>query len=263
MFSSYHCIWMAVCAVLVVGAVIWLKRCRPGLRKVLSVACACCILSELTKTLSVLKLVPSADGSALFPYLELRHLPLHLCSIQILFVFYTCFARDSKRRDMILAFMYPTCVIGAILAILMPNIFGESIEACQAFVHPLGYQYFLYHAMLIVLGLYIPLCGEVNIRPRHYLTTLGLLTGLAFTSLYLNSMFAVSVYENGVLQSVDFTTNFFFTYQPPLGIQLTELWHWYLYLGVILTIAVVVIGLFYLPWIRAGRRSNPPVAAKE
>lgn len=256
MFSSYHCAWLAICLTVICLAVRYLRRERPPLQNVLSAACICCVLSELTKTLSVLKLVPSADGTAMFPYLELRHLPLHLCSIQILFIFYTRFAKSGRGRDMILAFMYPTCVAGAVLALLMPSIFGESIEVYQVFTHPLGYQYFLYHAMLIILGLYIPMCGEVDIRPKHYPTTLVLLLGLGIFSLYLNSVFAVSVYENGVLQSVDFTTNFFFTYEPPLGIRFTQLWHWYLYLGVIVAIAVVVIGLFYLPYMRTTEKKT-------
>lgn len=254
MLSIYHCIWMAVCAAVILSAVVWLKKNRPDLRSVLSVACVLCVLSELTKTLSVMRLIPSADGSAIYPYLEMKHLPLHLCSIQILIIFFVRFAKDSKFREALLAFMYPTCLLGALLAILMPSIFPGSILPSQAFVHPLGYQYFLYHAMLIILGIYIPMSGQVDLRPKHYVSTLGILGGLAFLSIYLNSMFAVPVYEGGKLVSVEYTSNFFFTYKPPLGIKLTQLWHWYVYMGVILLLGVVLIGLLYLLYFKKGKK---------
>lgn len=254
MFSSYHCIWLAVCAIIGAAAVIWLKRRKPSLQSVLSFACMASILSELTKTFSVIQMVPSHDGTVMHPYLEMQHLPLHLCSIQILFIFFVRFAKTSKLRETLLAFMYPTCLAGAFLAMMMPSIYGSSIDVAQSFTHPLAYQYFLYHVMLVTLGIYIPMSREVDIQPRHYFTTLGLLGGLAFLSLYLNSMFAVPVYQNGVLKSVDYTSNFFFTYKPPIDIALTELWHWYVYFGIIVCLAAIVLALFYMPYIRKAKK---------
>jgi len=53
-----------------------------------------------------------------------------------------------------------------------------------------------------------------------------------------------------VLQSVDYTPNFFFTYKFPIGIVFTEIWHWYIYIAVIAVAAAAVIGLMYLPFCR-------------
>lgn len=256
MFSVYHCLWLAICGCLMILAVVWLRRKRPSLDWVLSVACVGCVLSELTKVFSVIQLVPSADGSMVYPYLALQHLPLHLCSIQIVMIFFARFARKGRMREAVLAFMYPTCLLGAFLALLMPSIYGSSIAVSQSFTHPLAYQYFLYHTMLVVLGVSIPLSGQTTIRARHYFSTLALLGGLAFASLYFNAMFAVPTYENGELVSVEYVTNFMFTYQPPLSIALTELWQWYVYVAVIAVLAVVLIGCCYLPIWRRERQAK-------
>lgn len=247
MFTVYHFLWLGVSAALIAGALWLLRRRRPPLQRVLSVCCALSVASELVKALSVVEMVPSSDGSMLLPYIELQHLPLHLCSIQILLIFYARFARPGRGRTAVLAFMYPTCLIGAVLALAMPSIFSTSLPASQAFAHPLAYQFFLYHSMLVVLGAYIPCCGEVELRPRHYFSTLGLLGALALLSLYLNSMFAAATYEDGELVSVEYATNFFFTYKPPLPIPLTSVGQWLAYLAVICLLAVALVGLCYLP----------------
>ena len=136
----------------------------------------------------------------------------------------------------------------------MPSIFSSSIEVSQAFTHPLAYQFFLYHSMLVVLGAYIPLCGEVELRPKHYFSTLGILGALAMASLYLNSMFAAATYEDGELISVEYATNFFFTYKPPLPIPLTSVGQWLAYLAVICLLAAVLVGLCYLPVLRRAKK---------
>ena len=63
-------------------------------------------------------------------------------------------------------------------------------------------------------------------------------------------MLASPAYEDGKLVSVDFWTNFFFTYKNPLGIQITQLWQWYLYLLILALLAAVLLYLFYMPLIR-------------
>lgn len=254
MFTLNHFIWLGICLILCTAAFRWLKTHRPPLKTVLSIACAVSVLSELTKTLSVLEMVPSADGSTTHLYLEMQHMPLHLCSIQILFIFYARFAKDGPVREALLAFMYPSCTLGALFALALPSIFSTSISVSQAFTHPLAYQFFLYHAMLVVLGITIARSGEVDIRPKHYLSSLGILGVLGFCSIYFNSMFATPTYENGVLVSVDYSTNFFFTQRTPIGIALTEKWQWFLYMGIIAALAALLIALFYLPYFRRAKK---------
>lgn len=256
MFSVYHFIWLGISMALI-GLCLWqLKTRKPALKKVLTVACIGAAISELVKTFSMLHMIPSSDGSQMHLYMEMQHLPLHLCSIQLLLIFYVRFASESKMRETILAFMYPTCTIGAFLALLLPSIFPESIQVTQAFTHPLGYQFFLYHAMLVILGLYIPISGEIALHWKHYYSTMGILAAMAIVSIYLNSMFAVPHYVDGELVSVDYSTNFFFTQRTPIGIPLIEKWHWYVYLAVIIMLAVVLIGLFFLPFRNKNRKEE-------
>lgn len=258
MFSMYHMLWLLIAAALVVIVLTVLLRRQVPLRTVLTMACVAAVLSEVVKVFNTIDLVPSQDGSMLFPYLKPQELPLHLCSMQILLIFYARFAKEGPRRTAVLAFMYPTCFLGGIAALAIPSIYSANMVApSQSFTQPLAYQFFLYHTMLVALGLYIVASRQVALRPRHYWSTMGLLGTLAFVSLYLNSMFAGANYENGALMSVDYTPNFMFTYQPPIPIQLTTLGQWYVYLAVMCLIACVLIGLCYVPvWLRDKRKNE-------
>ena len=254
MFSVYHFIWLAICAVLIAGSIVYLKKKKPALRDVLTVCCVICIASELVKVFSMVEIVPSADGTKYYPYLAVNHMPFHLCSIQLITIIYARLAADGPRRNMILAFMYPTCLVGAIFALAMPSIFNTTISANQAFTHPIAYQTFLYHVMLIVLGVYIPMSGEVPLGRKSFFSTLLLLALFGFVSIYVNSMLANAVYEGGVLKSIEFMPNFFFTAATPIGIALTEKWHWLLYFAIIMVLAVLSVFLCFLPFLRKERR---------
>ena len=98
MFSIQHIIWMIVSVAIIAGLVIALAKKHPSLKSVLTSAFVICACSELIKVLSCIELVPSADGSVLYPYLELQHLPFHLCSIQILMILYCRVAKGGQIR---------------------------------------------------------------------------------------------------------------------------------------------------------------------
>ena len=256
MFSVNHFIWLGISFAVMAAALWYLNKNRPSLLSVLSVCCVLCILSEVTKTFSVLEMVPTSDGSKMHAYLEMAEVPLHLCSIQIAFIFFARYTKNQKARETLLAFMYPSCILGAFFAMMIPVIFSNTVPVAQAFTHPQAYQYFLYHAMLIVLGIYIVMSKEIQLKTKHYFSSLSILGVMGFISIYLNSIFAVPVYENGALVSVEYTTNFLFTHEPPIAIPLTEKWHWFLYLGIIGLLAVVLIGAFYMPFILKERKEK-------
>ena len=250
MFTWRHFVWLAICAAVVILLIFSYKKKKPTLEQVLTSACVVCVLSELTKVFSVIKLVPSADGSIIYPYIPTNHLPLHMCSIQILLIFYVRFTENKKFRETLLAFMYPTCLIGALLALAMPSIFTTSIPVEKAFVHPMAYQFFLYHSMLIALAFCIVLSKEIKWEKKHYYSSVITILVLGFLSLYINSIFASPTYLNGELLHVDFWPNFFFTYQNPIGLHLTELWQWHLYLLIIIVLAFLLLGICYFPLLR-------------
>ena len=250
MFTKNHFIWLGISLLLIVLGLRQLMKRRVPLRTVLTACCVLAVFSEYIKVLSSIEMLPLNGTNGNYPFLDLGHLPFHLCSIQILFILYARFGRPSPRRDAILAFIYPTCAAGAFFALLLPSIFPSSIDISQAFTHPLAYQYFLWHCALIVLGVYIPLSGEVRLSGRYYLITCGILTVMAFATIYLNSACCAAVYVLGKPVSLDFATNFFFTMQTPVGLPLITRGHWMLYYLLLHLLAYSIIGLLYLPFIK-------------
>ncbi|MCD7823031.1 MAG: YwaF family protein [Oscillospiraceae bacterium] len=250
MFSLNHFIWIGISVVLFVVAIVFLRKYRPPLKNVLTVCCVIAVLSEITKVLSMIKLVPSSDGSMMTPYLELNQLPFNLCSIQIIFIFIARLTGSEKLRKTVLGFMYPTCIAGAIGAILLPTIFTFSITSDQAFTHPLGYQFFLYHTMLVTLGVYIPMSGEARFGRRQYATTMGIFYAIGFSSIYINSLCASPTYIDGELVSVDFATNYFVTGSQDWMMTFTDINQWRLYFLAIVIAAAAVITILYIPYLR-------------
>lgn len=256
MFSTNHFIWMFISLMVIVSSVILLKKYKPSLKSVLTVCCIICVISEIVKIFGAMMIVPATNGKTMYLYMSMSDLPFHFCSMQIVFVFMTRFMKNEELKETLLAFMYPTCIAGAIFAIILTTTFKESVPVEKAFVHPTAYQFFLYHCMLIILGIYIAMSGEVKIKPKHYFSSLGILLGLSICSLYLNSMFAQPVYKNGKLISVEHTPNFFFTYRTPIGIKLTEMWHWYIYLAILFALVIILMTIFYLPYFIKSRKST-------
>ena len=251
MFSVQHMIWVAISVLITVGSLVFMKKHKMHLRDVLTVCCIVCIASEVTKILSCIEMVPSSDGTMIFPYLQMQHLPLHLCSIQIFTIFYCRFGKGtiagSKVKQFLLAFMYPTCTLGAVFAIALPSIFNTTITVSQAFTHPIAYQLFIYHSVLLALGLYIPMSGEVRFSWSTYRSTMLAMSVLTFLGLYFNSIFASPTYVDGKLVSVDYVTNFFFLYRTPVGIALETKLAWFVYLLILVVLAFSLIALLYLP----------------
>lgn len=248
MFTLNHYIWLVICVIFIVASSILIKKFNPSFNLIFNIACMGCILSEFIKVFSVIEF--DYIGEDLVPFIRNQHLPLHLCSIQIIFIFLVRFmSPNSKIRSTLLGFMYPTMIIGASLALLMPSIFSNSVPVSKAFISPHAYQFFLYHSMLVILGIYIMGSKEFNIKPKHYLSTISILSAFGFVSLYLNSIFAYMTYDYDT-NTFDllYTPDFFFTAKSPLAfLHFTEKWHWYLYMVVIVLIACSVIALFYLP----------------
>ena len=251
MFSIQHIIWMVISVAIIIGLVIALKKKRPSLKAVLSSAFVICVASELIKVFSCIEMVSSSDGSILYPYLELQHLPFHLCSVQLFMIMYCRFGKgeisESSGKQFILRFMYPTCAIGAAFAIALPSIFNTTITVNQAFTHPIAYQTFIYHSMLIAFGIYVPMSNEVRFSWKTYWKTMGFFGLVAFMALYLNSLFASATYQNGKLVSVDYVTNFFFVYKTPIGLALNSKLAWMIYLLILVALAFLLIWLLYLP----------------
>lgn len=256
MFSIQHFIWLIICITLIVLFIRYRDKNNLDLNKVLDYASIICICSEFIKVFSVIEMVPSSDGSIIRPYLPMNHLPLHLCSIQIPFIFLVRHTANKELRETILMVMYPSALMGAIAALIMPSIFSTSISVNQAFTHPMAYQFFVFHSMLIALGLCIAKSDEVDWSVQTYFKTIKIFFVIAFLSLYINSMFASPTYVDGKLVSVDFWPNFFFSYNNPLNIPMTKITHWYLYLVILVVLVMLLTWISYYPLIRKNKKKN-------
>lgn len=254
MFSLNHIIWIIICIILCILGSIWVKKTNPEFKKVINYALILSIISEVAKVFSVVKLVPVANSNNYFPYIELNHLPLHLCSLQIVFfIFLKMSNKDNKLRPWIISFMYPSCILGGIFAILLPTIFNTTITVNQAFTHPISYQTFLYHTMLIIYGYFLFQSKEINLEKDGIKKSIIMIILLGTVFVYLNSAFTIPIYESGALTGVSHNTNFFFVSLPPIPITLTKSWHWLLYLCILLSLAVLLINLLYLPIVKRKR----------
>ena len=256
MFSVQHFIWLGICLFLFIQSVLLYAKYRLSLNKVLDICIVICILSEVTKVLSVLEMVPSANGTLMRPYIPLNHLPLHMCSIDIVLIYYARHTKNTEMRERVLAYLYPTCLWGSLLALAMPSIFTTSIRTDQAFTHPMAYQFFIYHTMLAVLSVIIVMCKEIKWGKRHYFDAIKCLALMGFLSLYINSIFASPTYVDGQLISVDFWPNFFFTYNNPLNIKMTTMTHWYIYMAIVAVLSVVLVGICFQPLIRKKKKET-------
>ena len=256
MFTWRHFVWLGICAIIATCLILVYSKRRPPLTKVLNTAIIVSILSETVKVFSVIIFVPSSSGDSFTPYMPLNHLPLHFCSIQILFILFVRFTSNAKWRENLLAFMYPTCAGGAVSALLMPSIFTTSTPVEKAFVSPMCYQFFLFHTMLFVLAVIIVKSGEVKWKAVHLHNSLILIYVMGFISLYINSVFASPTYKDGELVSVDFVTNYFFTYKNPINLKLTAIWQWYIYLLILIAFTGIMVVLMYLPLIIKSKKKT-------
>lgn len=256
MFTWRHILWLVICAGMVACTVAAYRRKRPSLSRVLTTAMIISVLSEVFKIGSVIEMVPSANGVITGPYIPMNHLPLHFCSLQIILIFTAKLTQDEKKRESLLSFIYSTALLGAIAALLMPSIFTTSVPVERAFISPLSYQFFIFHSMLVALGIIIAISGEIKWQWRHCVKTLLLVYLLGVVSLYVNSLLASPTYVDGELISVDFRTNFFFTFDDPIGLKLTELWQWALYFFILLVVASLLIFLSYLPLVRSAAKKE-------
>ncbi len=110
MFSTGHFIWMGISATMVAAGLALVYKKRPELDRMLRICLVIALGSEVVKILYEIQFVPvvvpsvSAAGliykatGAFAPYLELEHLPLELCSIQILLLLFAKLMKDGVWR---------------------------------------------------------------------------------------------------------------------------------------------------------------------
>jgi len=208
-FGTKHLIIVAICIALIV--VLFL------LSKKVSFATACKIMlyvgivSEVVKIFSYIIMNEDTHGGIL----PKTDLPFHLCSIQILFVAVLNFSKNEKLKRFLIAFMFPSCLIGGAAAILIAT--NSSLNAWV-----ITFQYFLYHVAIIVLALKIATSKELKLNLSDYFNALKFVGLLMFFAIYINS----------ILYDGESNINFMYVASPPQsGLPfLTEKYGWFVYI---------------------------------
>ena len=187
------------------------------------------------------------ETGAFTPYLEAEHFPFELCSYQIVFIFLALELKNPKWRKRLYAVMYTTCIAGAGMGILFSSA-AIGLTGIRDFVFSLQvWRAFLYHSMLVILGLYIGWCEECDVHFKDVKYSLISIILLDFITFHINSMMATPYYSGDTLVGVGNAINYFSSYNNPLGIVMADKTQWYVYLTIRFVLAVILITLINLP----------------
>ena len=268
MFSTGHLIWIGISLLLIVAGTCACLRKRPSETQVLKLCLTAGVVSEAVKLFSVMRILPVVDigvnGAALettfagqyTPYLEMADLPLELCSLQIAFMVIMLMLKSPAWKSRMRALIYVTGLIGGALGILLAEVTVDYSTLREYFTSPRIYQFFLYHSMVAILGIYMGFGPDSDVSLRSFGGTLQLLLAMDVPTFYLNSVFSQPVYAGGKPTGILYRTNFFSSYVNPLGLVLTQRWQWLAYLGVRLAIALALVSfLLLLPSLRRRKRA--------
>ena len=273
MFSSGHLIFILISLAFITAGTILSRRYIPDINQMLKICLVIGIVSEVIKVFSVADIVPvvtpvitnGAGGIGVYykaigpytPYINAEHLPFELCSIQLILIPIALLLKNSRKRNRLFAIMYATQIIGGILAVLLPFLVTEYDSVSSMLLSPRVWQFFIYHSMLITLGLYIGGSKEAGIRFEQWKTAVIGILLMDIPSFYLNSIMSEPVYLDGKLAGVSYRVNYFSSYVNPIGLNLTSKWQWILYLCIRLVLALTcVYSLFLIKQKQSGNKKG-------
>ncbi len=260
MFSPGHIIWIIISIILIIiGLSVCLKR-KPKLDHLVKICLILGAVSEIVKILFVVKIVPvlqspiiNPDGTfttvpgAFTPYIEMEHMPFELCSLQLVFMAVSLMMDKGKWKTRLYSLMYLTSVVGGTIALLLSSIAPEYSTTASFLLSPRAWQFFLYHAMIITLGIYIAFSEESGVGFRHIYSAFSGLLAIDLMTYYINSIFSQPVYYNEELVGVSYRVNYFSSYGNPLRIPMTTKPQWVTYLLIRLSLALILLVLAFLP----------------
>lgn len=267
MFSEGHFLFIFISVLLIGAGTAACKKKNPAMRRMLLICLAIALVSEFVKTLGNMQIVPIVkpvvengkliyeETGAYTPYLEAEHLPFELCSYQIVFMFLALEFKNRVWKKRLYAVMYTTCIAGAGLGILLSSA-AIGLTGIRDFVFSVQvWRAFLYHSMLVVLGLYIGWCEECDVHFGDIKYSLIAVIFLDFITFYINSMMAAPYYSGDTLVGVGKAINYFSSYNNPLGIVMADKFQWFAYLAVRFVSAVILMILVNLPLLRKEDRN--------
>lgn len=237
-FGRNHFIFLGISAILIILGIIYIAKSNITFNQILNIMIVIWICSEMIKIICNIELV-SVDGKIVNGYLSKGELPFHLCSIQPIFILIARFSKRETLRNTAIQFMFPTCLVGATLSLAL-------VTVDVSFANPQVYQYFIFHAALIIMAAGIVIKKVAPINLKSYFKTSTLLISLYIVSIWINSILS----QTGSTNLEDYT-NFFYSSRPPLvGLPYLNLNHgWYVYFIHMVTIGIILMTIIHLPFI--------------
>jgi len=227
-FSVAHFAFLAVLWPAAVLLAVLLSKKFGYSRKVVLICAIIGVLCELEKIFFFVERSPYGYGYRL----PANHLPFAMCPFQVFLIFALAFSGSLEKRRPLLAFMFPMLVGGGAMGMLL-----QTTASYHGLLDIGTYRYFLYHSMLVFLGLYLYRTQPIRYTIREY----GMAVGLGVVALIL------AIWINGFF-GWDPNVNFLFVVRPPMeGLPLLNLDRgWAMYIFHIAWIAVAVFTLCYL-----------------
>jgi len=266
MFSTGHLVWIGISFVLIIAGVLYFRKTKPSLTKLIKVCLVLGLVSEFIKIISVVSIIPVVSPAVVMqngqpvlayipvndytPMLSSEHLPLELCSLQLLFMLLVILLKDKKKQQSVYAIMYPTGLIGGVMGIVLSGALPHAAELADFFTSARMYQFFIFHSMIVALSIYIGMSPESGLSFKKWRLALAALIFLDIPTFYLNSVLSNKIYVNDTLIGTTHRINLFSSYVNPIGLVLTEKWQWLLYLLIRLVLTVILLILVYLPFRR-------------
>lgn len=225
-FGTKHLIIVAISLIMIAALSILSKR--VSFDKICKILLYVGITSEIIKIFYYIVQNEDTHGGVL----PKTDLPFHLCSIQIIFVLLLNLSISEKFKRFLLSFMYPSCLIGGIAAILIAT--NSSLNGMWIITA----QYFLYHIAIVVFSIRLMIGEDFKIKLSDYTNCLKFLLIIMFFAFYINSI----VYD-GVSN-----INFMYVVSPPQsGLPfLTEKYGWLVYIAHYAFLVITCVTLCYI-----------------
>ena len=225
-FGTKHLILVAVSLLLIVSLFFLSKKLRFA-----AVCKTLFFVGILSETIKIFYYIiqNEATHEGILPKTDL---PFHLCSIQILFIAVVNFTKNEKLKRFLLSFMFPSCLLGGIAAILIAT--TSSLNGMWIITA----QYFLYHIAIVVFALNLCTNKELKLTVSDYFSCLKFLVILFFFAVYVNSI----VYDGNS------NINFMYVASPPQsGLPfLNEDHGWFVYIVHYATLVLLCVTLCYI-----------------
>ena len=261
MFSLGHLIWIGISVFLIITGFCLCLHYKPSLKKLFTISLAVGVLSEVIKVLYTAEIVPMLNAAVVMengtpvmgyiptgeytPYLPMEHLPLELCSLYLFFLLAGILLKDEAKKKWLYALMFTSGLLGGFIGIVLASITNDFHTVAEYFSSIRAWQFFIYHAMIVTVSLYIGFGDESRLAFHDWKKALAALIVLDLPTFYLNSVFSSEIYVDNQIVGVTHRINYFSSYVNPLGLILTEKWQWLLYLLIRAGLAVVLVIALY------------------